>query len=167
MRAGADAKPVASRHWYAVKPKRSYSGASQPRAKAGSRPGSARSGRRSPAWANAWPAASASTARRSHERAGLHAHHRQDPARHEILVPAGKLSAGVRGERPQGEAEELVDVEGAGGVLLVVGAVLRLVGLALEHAAVDQELAPLVVAVTREERVIEVEQGQPHGPRVY
>ena len=81
-------------------------------------------------------------------------------------VPALEVGRLVRGERAQREAEELVDVERAGDVLVVVGAVLRLVALALEHAAVDEELAPLVVAVAGEERVVEVEQGQPHGPRV-
>src|SRR6185312_16042516 len=40
---------------------------------------------------------------------------------------------------------------------------LGLVGLALEDAAVHQELAPLIVAVASEERVVEVEQGEAHG----
>ena len=84
-------------------------------------------------------------------------------AAHELGVPALELCGGVRGERAQREAEELVDVERAGLVLLVVGAVLRLVGRALQHAAVDQELAPLVVAVAGEERVVEVEEGQAHA----
>src|SRR5207249_10910634 len=46
--------------------------------------------------------------------------------------------------------------------LLVVCAVLRLVRLALENAAIDQELPPLVVAVAGKERVVEVEQGEAH-----
>src|SRR3954471_3782118 len=58
---GAGEKPTASRHWYVAKPKRSYSGASQPRAKLGSRPGSVRSGTRNPACAAASPAASATS----------------------------------------------------------------------------------------------------------
>jgi hypothetical protein len=40
-----------------------------------------------------------------------------------------------------------VDVQRAGDVLLEVSAVLRFVGVALQHPAVDEELAPLVVAV--------------------
>ena len=62
-------------------------------------------------------------------------------------------------ERAQREAEILVDVQGAGDVLRVIGAVLRLVALAFQDAAIDQELAPLIVAVAGEQRVVEVEQG--------
>jgi hypothetical protein len=40
--------------------------------------------------------------------------------------------------------------------LVVIGAVLRLVGRALEDAAVDEELAPLVVTVAGEQGVVEV-----------
>src|SRR5437867_10613330 len=65
-----------------------------------------------------------------------------------------------------------MDVERTGHVLLVVCAVLRLVRLALENAAIDQELPPLVVAVAGKERVVEVEQGEAHEsasvyPRVF
>jgi hypothetical protein len=66
----------------------------------------------------------------------------------------------MRGERPQREAEVLVDVERACGVLLVVGLVLGFVGRAVQDAAVDQKLAPLIVAVAGEQRVVEVEKGE-------
>src|SRR5574341_318803 len=89
--------------------------------------------------------------------------HRQDARAHEIGVPARELLRAVRGERTQREAEVLVDVERARLVLLVVLRILRLVLVARQHAAIDQELAPLVVAVAGEQRVVEVEQGQVHG----
>jgi hypothetical protein len=77
-------------------------------------------------------------------------------------VPAVERLGRVLGERPQREAEKLVDVQGAGLVLLVERAVLRLLGFAHQYAAVDQELAPLIVAVAGEQRVIEVEKSQAH-----
>src|SRR3954467_8382003 len=77
-------------------------------------------------------------------------------------MPAVELFARMRGQRPQGKAEILVDVELPGGVLLVVLAVLRLVGLARKHPTVDQELTPLIVAVASEQRVVEVEQREAH-----
>ncbi len=85
-----------------------------------------------------------------------------DARAHEFRVPAREVLGRVVGERAQREAEVLMDVERAGLVLLVVHAVLRLVGGALDHALVAHELAPLVVAVAGEQRVVEVEQGQAH-----
>ena len=66
-------------------------------------------------------------------------------------------------ERARAEVEELVDVERAGLVLLVELAVLRLVDVAVEHALLDQELRPLVVAVAGEQGVVEVEENEIHG----
>src|SRR5262249_28379157 len=81
---------------------------------------------------------------------------------HEIGVPALEVRGRVLRERAQREAEELVDVERAGLVLLVEGGVLRLVLFSREDAAVDQELAPLVIAVAGEQRIVEGEQGEVH-----
>ena len=98
--------------------------------------------------------------------------HRHYPGAHELGVPAGEVLRGMLGQRSQREAEVFMDVERTGHVLLVVCAVLRLVCLALENAAIDQELPPLVVAVAGKERVVEVEQGEAHEsasvyPRVF
>ena len=98
----------------------------------------------------------------AHQRARRRQHHRRDALAHELAVPGVERLGRVVGERPQRKAEEFVDVQRAGLVLLVERTVLRFVVGALEHAAIDQELAPLVVAVAGEQRVVEVEQGQAH-----
>ena len=56
-----------------------------------------------------------------------------------------------------------MDIKRAGDVLLVIAAVLRFVRLAIEHSMVDQELAPFVIAVAAEQRVVEVEEHQAHA----
>src|SRR5207245_159008 len=89
--------------------------------------------------------------------------HRDDAKPHEFGVPAPQVLRRVRGERAKREAEIFMDIERASDVLLVVGAVLRFVRLALEHSMVDQELAPFVVAVAAEQRVVEVEERQAHA----
>src|SRR5690348_5437763 len=78
-------------------------------------------------------------------------------------MPARQLLRRVLGERPQGEAEIFVDVERAGDVLLVIAPVLRLVVRAIEHAAIDEKLPPLVIAVPGEQRVVQVEEHEAHG----
>ena len=78
-------------------------------------------------------------------------------------MPAFQLARGVLGERSQCKTQILVDIERTRDVLLVVGAVLRFIGFALEHSMVDEELAPLVVAVAAEQRVVEVEECQAHA----
>ena len=78
-------------------------------------------------------------------------------------MPAFQLARGMRGERSQCKTQVLVDIERARDVLPVVGAVLRLVGFAIEHPMVDEELAPLVIAVAAEQRVVEVEECQAHA----
>ena len=60
-------------------------------------------------------------------------------------------------ERLQLKVEELVDVERARFVLLVESEIARLVELAIEHTLLDQELGPFEVAVSREQRVVQVE----------
>src|SRR5688572_6462012 len=67
------------------------------------------------------------------------------------------------GERTQREAEVFVDVQGSGGILFVIRAVLRLVFRPLQNAAVDQELTPLVVGVAVKQRVVEVEESEAHA----
>jgi hypothetical protein len=91
--------------------------------------------------------------------------HGRDARAHEFGMPARELVGRVVGERAQGEAQVFVDVERAGDVLLVVDAVLRLVLRAVDHAPVAHELAPFVVAVAGEQRIVEVEQGQAHAAR--
>src|SRR5258706_16214382 len=83
-----------------------------------------------------------------------------DLGSHEFGVPFVELLARVTRERGELEFEKLVDVEGALFVLQEKAVVLRLVFGALEHAALDQELRPLVVAVPREKGVVEVEERQ-------
>src|SRR5882672_1056298 len=83
-----------------------------------------------------------------------------DLGSHEFGVPFVELPARVTRERGELEFEKLVDVEGALLVLQEKTVVLRFVFGALEHAALDQELRPLVVAVPREQRVVEVEERQ-------
>ena len=67
-----------------------------------------------------------------------------------------------RDKRLQLEVEKLVDVERARLVLLVEMLVARFVDLPVEHALLDQELGPLEIAVAGQERVIQIEQSEPH-----
>src|SRR5256885_16947751 len=109
---------------------------------------------------------------RTNQCARLRRDHWHDPGAHEPGVPAREVPRGMLGQRSQREAEVFMDVERTGHVLLVVRAVLRLVGLAVENAAIDQELPPLEVAVAGKQRVVEIEQGEAHEsasvyPRVF
>src|SRR5205823_12313441 len=75
-------------------------------------------------------------------------------------------------QRPQRRAEVSMDAPRPGHLLLIECAVLCLARLAIENAASDQELSPLVVAVGGKERVVQVEQGEAHEsasmyPRVF
>src|SRR5439155_7935526 len=79
---------------------------------------------------------------------------------HEFAVPFVQLLAGVARERGELEFEGLADVERALLVLAEETVVLRLVFGALEPAALDQELRPLVVAVPREQRVVQIKERQ-------
>src|SRR5262245_5004385 len=98
-----------------------------------------------------------------YELARAGADHRSDLGVHERGVPGVELPARMARERNELEIEELVDIERAGLVLAEELVVLRLVALAVEHAALDQELRPLVIAVTGEKRVVEVEERELHA----
>ncbi len=80
-------------------------------------------------------------------------------------MPGVELGARVARERRELELQELEDVERAPLVLREELVVPRLVRRAVEHAALDQELRPLVVAVAGEERVVEVEEDEVHAHR--
>src|SRR5206468_10060690 len=95
-----------------------------------------------------------------HELHPLRAYHGLYPVAHEFAVPFVQFLAGVARERGELEFEKLVDVEPALLVLAEETVVLRLVFGALEHAALDEVLRPLVVAVPREQRVVEVEESE-------
>src|SRR5581483_5421878 len=99
----------------------------------------------------------------SHQGPGCRGDHRQYAKPHEFSVPALQDGGCMGRERAQGEAQIFVNLKAAGEVLLVIGTVLRSVRLALEHPVVDQELAPFIVAVAAEQRVVEVEERQAHG----
>ena len=81
-------------------------------------------------------------------------------------MPAIEERARAIGDRRELEVEELVDVERAVLVALVEPLVLRVVVVRVEHALLDQELRPGVVAVAVEECVVEIEEGELHvgGP---
>ncbi len=68
-------------------------------------------------------------------------------------------------ERTQRERQELHDVERAGMVLRVVAIVCLAVMRAIDDPALDQELAPGVIAVAAQQRVVKIEDGQAHGRR--
>ena len=97
------------------------------------------------------------------QRLGLPADHRADARVHEVGVPAGKVFRSVPGERFEGELQVCVDIQRAGLVLFEEGGVPHLVGIAVQHAPVDQELAPFIVAVPGQQRVVEVEQREIPG----
>jgi len=88
------------------------------------------------------------------------ADHGPDALCHELGMPAFQLLRRVARERAERKLEVFVDVERARLVLLEEHVVLGFVLLAVEHAPVDEELAPLVVAVAHEQGVVEVEQDQ-------
>src|SRR5581483_8829108 len=81
---------------------------------------------------------------------------------HEIAVPGVELGARAARERRQLEVEELEDIQGPGLVPAEELVVARLVPGTVEHAAPDQELRPGVVAVAREQGVVEIEERQVH-----
>jgi hypothetical protein len=77
-----------------------------------------------------------------------------------------QASSSARGWRVSGrelEGEELVDVQGAGLVLLVEPDVLGFLYLAVDDAFADQELRPLEIGVAGDEGVVKVEEGEVHG----
>ena len=93
---------------------------------------------------------------------GARQDHRPHLALHELVVPGVELRARAPRDRRQLEVEELVDVERAVLVALVEPLVLRVVLVGMQHALLDQELRPRVVAVAVEERVVEVEERELH-----
>src|SRR2546430_1420330 len=95
-----------------------------------------------------------------HELHPLRTDHGFYPGPHEFSVPFVQRLAGVTRERGELEFEGLADVERAFLVLAEETVVLRLVFGAIEHAALDEELRPFVVAVSREQRVVEIEERQ-------
>ena len=99
----------------------------------------------------------------ANQRARLVRHDRQDARLHELRVPAVQLLARITRQRRQLKIQKLEDVERPGLVLLVEVVVLRFVGLAFEHAFVDEELCPFIIAVARKQRVVQVEKRQFHG----
>ena len=101
------------------------------------------------------------------EVARLAADHRTDALGHELGVPGVEVSAPVAGERLQLEIEEFEDVQRAGFVLLEKLGVAALESVAVENPFVDQVLGPFVVAVTGEQGVVEIEEGELHGRRAF
>src|SRR4051812_38121360 len=83
-----------------------------------------------------------------------------DPLRHEVAMPRLQLRAWMARERGELEFEELVDVQRAVLVALEKPVVARVVLVRVHGAGLDQVLRPRIVAVTREERVVEVEEGE-------
>ncbi len=66
-------------------------------------------------------------------------------------------------QRLQLEIEEFVNIERAGFVGFVEMAIARFVDLPIEHFLFDEELRPFEIAVSCQERVIQIEQGEAHG----
>jgi hypothetical protein len=75
---------------------------------------------------------------------------------------ASSSCATMARQRCELKIQELVDVERPGLVLFVEVRVACLVKLAVEHAFRDEELRPLEVGVSGEQRVVEVEKHQFH-----
>ena len=75
-------------------------------------------------------------------------------------MPLVQHRAGAVGDGGELEVEELVDVERAVLVALEEPLVLRVVGLGLEHALLDEVLRPEIVAVALEQRVVQVEEDE-------
>ena len=67
----------------------------------------------------------------------------------------------VLGEGFQLKGQESVDIEPSCLVVSEKSGVLAFIGFAIDNAGFDEELAPAVVAVSAEQRVIEIEKRQP------
>ena len=91
-----------------------------------------------------------------HQLSCRRAHQRADAGLHEFGMPAIQLIARMGGKRRELEIEERVDVQRTGLVLAEEFVVARLVMGAVEHALVDQEARPFVVAVAIEQRVVQI-----------
>ena len=92
--------------------------------------------------------------------------HRPHLALHELVVPGVELGARAPRDGRELEIEEVVDVERAVLVALVEPLVARVVLARMQHAFLDEELRPGVVAVAIQERVVEVEERELHAGRV-
>ena len=69
----------------------------------------------------------------------------------------------VAGQGRELEGEKLLDVQGAGRVLLVKPDVPGFLYLAVDDAFADQELRPLEIGVAGDEGIVKVEEGEVHG----
>ena len=92
----------------------------------------------------------------------LLAHRGGHVALHELGVPGVERLAREGREQLHLEAHVGVDVEGAGAVLLREMLDARAVGRRVEAAATYDVVRPGVGTVDRQQRVIEVEERQPH-----
>ena len=95
-----------------------------------------------------------------HQIARLAVDDRQDLSLHELLVPDIQLRARVARQRLELKIEEFVDIQRAGLVLIVKCLIARLVHFTVKHAALDQELRPLEIAVAGKQRVVQIEKHQ-------
>src|SRR5579871_4947105 len=86
----------------------------------------------------------------------------RNPVLHEFAVPGIELAAGMARQRFQLEIQEFVYIEGTGFVLLVKLNIARFIYFTIEYTLLDQELSPFKVAVTGEEGIVEIKQGQIH-----
>jgi hypothetical protein len=94
------------------------------------------------------------------QRRGAGGDARGDLVLDEAGAQAGQLAGLLLGEDAQGKAQEFVDVERARLVLGVEAIVLGAVSGAIDNPAFGQVLAPEVIAVAREQGVVEVEEGE-------
>ncbi|MCY1537503.1 hypothetical protein D9M68_729990 [compost metagenome] len=86
---------------------------------------------------------------------------------HELHAHGVELVARVGRQRPQRKAQERLDVQRARLVVVVELVVLLPVNFLVDDAQADQEAAPFVVAVGRDQGVVEVKECQIHGARFY
>jgi len=100
------------------------------------------------------------------QRASALEHQRCDALVHEALPPGEQIVDGVVRQWLELKSEKLFDVELASAVLLEESRVRALVGVTLDDAEADEELAPQIVAVAGNQRVVEIEKRDGHGERL-
>ena len=97
-----------------------------------------------------------------HQRRGLGRDHRVDLFPHEAGMPGAQRVEVVAGQRSQGECQELADIERAGPVLGIITLVFTSVSFAIHHVVLNQELAPSVIGIAAQQRVVEIKDGERH-----
>jgi len=99
-----------------------------------------------------------------HQRLGRRADGRADHVAHVVLVPGGEVGGPVAGKQAEHELGGLGGGQVTGVVAMHQFDIARQRGVAVARAArMREELGPLVVAVERQQRVVEIEQRDATG----